>query len=142
MSKLLKGIVGILIALCLVLLYFIYLQFPQPTYKLNNPPKLLTAEVSAGEEVRWQNDVCKLHDHDFYSQRTFINLDTGRKYIVPEYGTRGTLKKGECRVNEVTQKVPNDLSPGHYQLLVEVFVKTSRFSTDKFEYTVGIFIIN
>lgn len=141
MNKLTKGVIAVLGLLCVILVYLVYTQLPQPTYKLNNPPKLLTQEVKAGEEVKWQNDICKLHDHEFASQRTFINLGTGRHYPTGDIGTKGTLKKGECRVSEVSQQVPKDLPAGAYSLLVEVVVQSNHFNTDKFEYTVGPFTI-
>lgn len=136
-----KMFIALLAGLCLVLVYFICSQFPQPTYKLRSDPKILTPEVKVGEMVKWQNDICKLHDHNFTSQRTFINLDTGRRYPVPDIGTKGTLKKGECRVIESSQKVIESILPGRYELLIEVFVQSNHWSRDKFEYTVKEFTI-
>lgn len=143
MNKTTKVVIGVLSALCLTLAYLISSQIPRATYEFRNPPKLLTPEVKVGEEVKWVNDICKLHNKDFYSQRTFFNLDTGRKYVIPEYGTRATLSKGECRVSEASQLVSVSLNipAGKYELIVDVFVKSNRFSTDKFEYTVGVFTI-
>lgn len=136
-----KVIIGLLVFLCLILGYFIYTQIPGPTYKFRSPPKLLTPIVSVGGIVKWQNDICRLQNHPFYSQKTFINLSTGRHYPIPDLATKATLKAGECQVIDVSQMVPTDIPSGMYDLLTEVFVKSNPWNTDTFQYTIGPFTI-
>lgn len=119
--------------------FVLYQQLPHRVYKLNNPPRLITQSVPAGGLLQWQNDVCKLHNSPFYSQRTLVNLDTGREYLFSDIGTKGTLNKGECRVSIISQLIPDNQPQGRYELKTQVFVKTNRWTTDKFEYSVGPF---
>lgn len=123
--------------------YILYEQLPKPTYKLKAEPILLTSMVRAGEEVKWQNSICKLHDKEFYTQRVLKNLDTKRVYPIDVATTISSnpLKKGECRVSNTSQIIPLNQTPGRYDLVTQIFVKVNNFNTDKFEYTVGEFEI-
>ena len=144
MNKIIKLVIGLLVVLCLTLLYFIYLQLPRATYKLQNEPKLLTPEVKAGDELVWLNDICKLHDKDFYSERVLKRLDNKREFPsldTPILNAQTPLQKGECRMSEVRQVIPENQPVGEYELITRIFVKQNSRSTDKFEYTIGPFTI-
>lgn len=137
MTKTIKSIIGILASLCMILVYFIYLQIPSQTYKLQDVPKLLTKNVKGGEEIKWQSNVCKLHDKDYRTERVLQNLDTKREFplnVTTSKSTAPPLKKGECRVSEVSQLVPLDQPPGNYELIIRIFVKSNKYHEDKFEY--------
>lgn len=128
------------------LLYVIYLEAPRPTYRLQEPPKLLTYEVKAGEYVKWQSDICKLHDKEFRTERILKNLDTKREIeleatINRPPGNLPPLKKGECRINDASQLIPEEILPGQYEIVTNVYVKSTNRSIDKFEYSVGPFTI-
>lgn len=146
MNKLTKIIIVILVALCLILSYFIYTQIPKSTYKLRHQPKLLTSEIVQGGELVWQNDICKLHDRDYRTERVLRNLDSKREFAIDTTNNRSSsnatsLKKGECRISEISQSIPINQQPGEYQLIIRIFVKSNKYSIDKFEYTVGPFTI-
>lgn len=142
--KILLKILFVFLMLSILYAGFIfYEQLPKPTYKLKSPPILLTSIVQAGYEVKWQNNICKLHDKEFYTQRVLKNLDTKRVYPIDVATTISNppLKKGECRVSNASQIIPINQTPGRYDLVTQIFVKVNNFNTDKFEYTVGEFEI-
>lgn len=140
--KLTISIITVLGALSLILFYFIYLSLPKATYKLNKLPVLLTKEVERGDQVRWISDVCKLHNKDYRTERVLRNLDSRREFPLEiSISKLPPLKKGECRASEASQLIPANQPPGKYELITRVFVKSNKYSINKFEYTVGEFTI-
>ena len=137
----------LILALCFGL-FIVYEQLPKPTYRLEKPPVLLTSEVAPGSYLMWINDICKLHNSDFYVERILHDLNGKRDYTIditnkadPNSATLASLRQNECRTSEIKQLIPIDQPPGEYTLITKVFVKANRFSIDKFEYSVGPFEI-
>lgn len=139
--------IGLLFIALIVLGYYgfvFYQQLPKPTYELRSDPVLLTPHVRVGEAIRWQVDICKFHDKEFYVERVLKNLTTKREFPPLEQvpSSNKPLAKGECRVAEASQLVPDNQPLGEYQLITRVFVKQNRYSVDKFEYVISGITIN
>lgn len=122
---------------------YTFIHYPRISYKLVGDPRVQKTIYTFGEDLFWTVSICKLHDQRLYSQRFLQNLETNREYLIPEVGTGGDIKKGECHVGNPNLIIPQvgNIDSGTYRLHVRVTILDPWRNYKPFEYYTNEFKI-